>query len=54
LSVREALQDGPKYFRELMQAMGSRDGRDTTVALDEIRNEGLLSRDADGRYQLNK
>lgn len=53
-SVREALQAGPKYFRELMQAMGSRDGRDTTLALDEIRNEGALSRDTDGRYQLNK
>lgn len=53
-SVREALQEGPKYFRELMQAMGSRDGRDTAVALDDIRNEGHLSRDADGRYQLKK
>jgi UbiD family decarboxylase len=51
-SVQEALQGGPKYFRELMQAMGSRDGRDTTVALDEIRSEGGLSRDEDGRYQL--
>ena len=24
------------------------------TATDEIRNEGVLSRDADGRYQLNK
>ena len=51
-TVSEALQSGPKYFRELMQAMGTRDGRDTTLQIDELRQQGLLQRDTDGRYQL--
>ena len=53
-TVREALQSGPKYFRQLMQAMGSRDGRDTTLKLEELRNEGVLLRDTDGRYQIKQ
>lgn len=53
-TVREALQSGPKYFRELMQAMGSRDGRDTTLLLEELRNEGILLRDNNGCYQLKQ
>jgi 2,5-furandicarboxylate decarboxylase 1 len=51
-SVKETLQSGPKYFRELMQAMGTRDGRDTTLQLDELRQQHLLQRDSEGRYQL--
>lgn len=53
-SVREALQEGPKYFSELMQAMGSRDGRDTTLMIDVLRDEGVLTRGADGRYEIKK
>ena len=53
-SVRDALLEGPKYFSELMQAMGSRDGRDTTLMLDDLRDEGVLTRSADGRYEIKK
>jgi 3-polyprenyl-4-hydroxybenzoate decarboxylase len=51
-SVSEALQAGPKFFRELMAATGSRDGRDTTLALDELRQQGVLTRNPDGAYAL--
>jgi UbiD family decarboxylase len=51
-SVREALRCGPKFFRQLMEATGSRDGRDTTLALDELRQEGVLGRNPDGAYTI--
>jgi 2,5-furandicarboxylate decarboxylase 1 len=52
-SVREALQDGPKYFEELMAAVGSRDGRDVMRAIDELRAAGQIRRDpALGKYML--
>jgi 3-polyprenyl-4-hydroxybenzoate decarboxylase len=49
-SVEAALADGPKYFEELMTAVGSRDGRDVVLALEPLRAAGTLGRDADGRY----
>jgi 3-polyprenyl-4-hydroxybenzoate decarboxylase len=48
-----ALAGEPKYFGELMAAMGSRDGREIVVALEELRGSGRLIRDAEGRYRLN-
>ena len=51
-SVREALESGPKTFRELMEAAGSRDGRDVLVELDAVRQQAGLERAADGRYTL--
>jgi 2,5-furandicarboxylate decarboxylase 1 len=51
-SVQAALADGPKYFEELMTAVGSRDGREIVLALDAMRNSGL-DRDEQGRYLLN-
>ena len=51
-SVRDALQDGPKPFVALMAALGSRDGREVALALDEIRKEGRLTRLKDGEYAL--
>ncbi|OGA11352.1 MAG: carboxylyase [Betaproteobacteria bacterium RIFCSPHIGHO2_12_FULL_69_13] len=51
-SVEAALQDGSKYFVELMAATGSRDGREIVLALDALRREGRLDRDAEGRYAL--
>jgi 3-polyprenyl-4-hydroxybenzoate decarboxylase len=51
-SVRAALESGPKFFRQLMEATGSRDGRDTTLALDELRQEGVLGRNPEGAYVL--
>jgi 2,5-furandicarboxylate decarboxylase 1 len=50
-SVAAALVDGPKYFEELMSAVGSRDGREIVLELDALRSRGL-DRDAQGRYVI--
>ena len=49
-SVEAALADGPKFFEQLMTAVGSRDGREVVRALDEVRQSAGLDRDAEGRY----
>jgi len=52
-SVAVALEDGPKYFEELMAALGSAHGDDVVKALEELRRQGKLTREkADGRYAL--
>jgi len=52
-SVDAALRDGPKYFEQLMAALGSDDGREIVLALEELRTHGRLQRDpAEGRYSL--
>jgi 2,5-furandicarboxylate decarboxylase 1 len=51
--VEAALQDGPKYFEDLMAAIGSDDGREIVLELEELRRQGRLARDPDeGRYSL--
>jgi UbiD family decarboxylase len=47
-SVEAALADGPKFFEELMSAVGSRDGREVVRALEALRPK--LDRDSEGRY----
>ena len=51
-SAAEALADGPKHFRELMEAAGSDDGREIVRELETLYAEGRLGRDRDGRYAL--
>ncbi|HEY2672112.1 MAG TPA: UbiD family decarboxylase [Rugosimonospora sp.] len=51
-SVRDAVADGPKYFAELMAAVGSRDGREIVRELDTLRAAPGLERDGTGRYAL--
>jgi 2,5-furandicarboxylate decarboxylase 1 len=51
-SLLAALEDGPKYFAELMAAVGSRDGREIIRELDLLRAERVLERDAAGRYSV--
>jgi UbiD family decarboxylase len=52
-SVEAALRDGPKFFADLMAALGSDDGREIVLALEELRRQGRLKRDpAEGRYSL--
>jgi 3-polyprenyl-4-hydroxybenzoate decarboxylase len=48
-SVEAALAHGPKFFAELMAAVGSRDGREIVRTLEELRQKGL-DRDGEGRY----
>ncbi|HWL06215.1 MAG TPA: UbiD family decarboxylase [Xanthobacteraceae bacterium] len=52
-SLRAALEDGPKWFQELMAATGSRDGREIVRELDTLRPQGL-DRDDQGKYFLKK
>ncbi|HEY6259684.1 MAG TPA: UbiD family decarboxylase [Xanthobacteraceae bacterium] len=52
-SIEAALRDGPKFFEDLMAALGSDDGREIVLALEELRAQGRLARDAaEGRYSL--
>ena len=49
-SVESALAEGPKFFEELMAAVGSRDGREVVRTLGGLRDKLALDRDAEGRY----
>lgn len=52
-SLRAALESGPKSFEELMVALGTDDGREIVVALEELNDAGLLARDGEeGKYCL--
>jgi 2,5-furandicarboxylate decarboxylase 1 len=52
-SVEAALRDGPKFFADLMAALGSDDGREIVLTLEELHRQGRLKRDpAEGRYSL--
>jgi hypothetical protein len=51
-SIIDALADGPKYFEELMSAVGSRDGREVVRAIEALRDKTALDRDAEGRYVM--
>jgi 2,5-furandicarboxylate decarboxylase 1 len=51
-TVEQALQDGPKYFSHIVEAIGSEDGREVACALDGLREGGKLGRDREGRYHL--
>ena len=51
-SVEQALAAAPMFFADLVEAIGSDDGRDVAVALDALRQTGRLGRDRDGRYHL--
>ena len=53
-SIAGALADGPKFFEELMVAVGSRDGREIVRELDRIRKTGALTRDGEGRWIVAK
>lgn len=52
-SIEAALADGPKFFEDLMSAVGSRDGREIVRELDLIRRSGRLVRDGEGRWSLS-
>ena len=51
-TAEQALQSGPKFFADIVEGLGSEDGREVACALDELRQAGRLSRDRDGRYSL--
>jgi 2,5-furandicarboxylate decarboxylase 1 len=51
-TVEQALAATPKFYAELIDGMGSEDGREIACALDDLRQAGRLGRDRDGRYHL--
>ena len=51
-SVRQALEAGPKFFAEILAAVGSRDGREVVLELDLLREAGELTRLDNGEYAL--
>lgn len=51
-SVEEALREGPLYFLQIMQALGSDDGREIAVELERLQQGGAVSRLADGEWTL--
>jgi UbiD family decarboxylase len=52
-SVEDALREGPKYFEQLMTAVGSDDGREIVLELEDLERRGRLKRDPqEGRYSL--
>ncbi|MFM1815833.1 MAG: hypothetical protein RLZ98_2528 [Pseudomonadota bacterium] len=51
-SVEAALADGPKWFHELMSALGTKDPRAVIPELESLRAEGRLGRSGDGAYAL--
>jgi 2,5-furandicarboxylate decarboxylase 1 len=52
-SLRAALEDGPKYFEELMAALGTDDALAAMLEVETLRSAGGLDREPDkGRYFL--
>ena len=51
-SVRQALETGPKYFIDILGAVGSRDGREVVLELEHLREAGELTRLDNGEYAL--
>jgi 2,5-furandicarboxylate decarboxylase 1 len=51
-TVEQALEAGPLFYSHVVEAVGSKDGREVAMALDELRDQGRLGRDKDGRYHL--
>ena len=51
-TVRQALENGPCHFIELMEAMASNDGREIALELDRLQTEGILDRAPGGAWRL--
>ena len=52
MTVEQALESGPLFYAQIVESVGSDDGREVACALDALRAKGKLSRDRDGRYHL--
>ncbi len=51
-TVEQALDAGPLYYSHVVEAIGSKDGREVAAEIDRLRDEGRIGRDKDGRYHL--
>ena len=45
-------KESPLFFSDIVNALGSRDGREVAIQLDKLRNDGRLLRNSDGQYLL--
>jgi 3-polyprenyl-4-hydroxybenzoate decarboxylase len=52
-TIEQALGAGPMFYADIVEAIGSDDGREIACGLDELRQHGRLGRDRDGRYHLS-
>jgi UbiD family decarboxylase len=53
-SVRDALASGPLYFAQIMQALGSSDGREVALELATLAEQGMITRSRDGEWSLKQ
>jgi 3-polyprenyl-4-hydroxybenzoate decarboxylase len=53
-NVEQALAASPMFYADIIEALGSDDGREIACALDDLREVGKLGRDRDGRYFLTQ
>jgi 2,5-furandicarboxylate decarboxylase 1 len=53
-NVEQALAASPMFYADLVEALGSDDGREVVCAIDDLRHAGKLGRDRDGRYYLTQ
>jgi hypothetical protein len=53
-TVRQALEAQPLFFTQLMEAVGSRDGREIAMELYRLREEGVLDRQPNGEWTIGK
>ena len=51
-TVRQALESGPMFFSQLVESLGSDDGREISVELHALREEGVLTRLDNGEWAL--
>jgi UbiD family decarboxylase len=53
-TVEDALGAGPMFYSDIVEGIGSDDGREVACVLDALRQAGRLGRDRDGRYHLGE
>ncbi len=53
-TVEQALASGAMFYADIVEALGSQDGREVACAIDELRQAGRIGRDRDGRYHLTE
>jgi hypothetical protein len=53
-SAHAALKSGPMFFSQLMDALGSTDGREIALELHALHEQGVLKRLRDGEWALKE
>jgi UbiD family decarboxylase len=51
-TVHQALETRPMYFIELMEAIGTNDGREIAMELDQLYQQGIIGRGQNGEWRL--